>query len=92
MKILRSPVPVIATFVLARPSRRRHLGFVLFVCCALLSAGVAWFAFSKPALRIEGEERISIADFGNGATVRHAFVMPVDGLGSVSVRISVDRL
>jgi hypothetical protein len=73
-------------------SRRSHLGFVLFVCsCALLFAYVVWFVFFKPALRIEGKERISIADFGNGATVTHAFVMPVDGLHGVSVKISVDR-
>jgi hypothetical protein len=57
----------------------------------LLFAYVVWFVFFKPALRIEGKERISIADFGNGATVTHAFVMPVDGLHGVSVNISVDR-
>ena len=74
-------------------ARRSHLGFVFFVCsCALLFAYVVWFVFFRPAVRIEGKEHISIADFGNGATVRHAFVMPVDGLGSVSVRTSVDRL
>ena len=59
--------------------------------CALLFAYVVWFVVFKPALRIEGKERISIADFGNGATVTHAFVMPVDGLHGVSVKISVDR-
>ena len=59
--------------------------------CALLFASVVWFVSFKPALRIEGKERISIADFGNGATVTHAFVMPVDGLHGVSVKISVDR-
>ena len=85
MRMLRS--------ILDRSSRRSHLGLVLFVCsCALLFACVVWFVFFKPALRIEGNERMSIAGFGNGATVRHAFVMPVDGLGSVSVRTSVDRL
>ena len=60
--------------------------------CALLFAYDGWFVLFKPAaLRIEGKEPMSIADFGNGATVRHAFVMPVDGLSDVSVKISADQ-
>ena len=71
----------------------RRTRLALFMCgCALLLAYDAWFLFSRPvALRIEGNEPISIAEFGNGATVRHAFVMPVDGLRDVSVKISADQ-
>jgi hypothetical protein len=63
------------------------------VCgCAFLIAFPAWFILNRPiALRIEGTEPISIAEFGSGATVRHAFVMPVDALNGVSVKISADQ-
>lgn len=60
--------------------------------CAFLIAYTAWFILNRPiALRIEGTEPISIAEFSTGATVRHAFQMPVDGLSEISVRISADQ-
>lgn len=71
----------------------RRTRLALVTCgCALFLAYDAWFLFNTPvALRIEGNEPLSIAGFGSGATVRHAFVMPVDGLRDVSVKISADQ-
>jgi hypothetical protein len=78
---------------LQRRTGRGRLGLALFVCgCAFLIAYPAWFILSRPiALRIEGTEPISIAEFGTGAAVRHAFQMPVDGLSEIRVRISADQ-
>lgn len=74
-------------------NRRGRLGLALYVSgCVFLIASPVWFALNRPVvLRIEGAEPISIAGFGTGATVRHAFQMPVDALSGISVRISSDQ-
>ena len=60
--------------------------------CAFLIAYPPWFFLNRLiALRIEGTEPISIAEFGTGAAVRHAFKMPIDGLSEISVRLSADQ-
>lgn len=74
-------------------THRGRLGLALFVGgCVFLIAYPVWSVLNRPiALRIEGTEPLSIAEFGTGAAVRHAFQMPVDGLSEISVRISADQ-
>ena len=70
---------------------------LLFVCICTALVGYEAYRFydttvlHAPTVMIEGEQRIQISAFGDGAQVTQAFGMTADGLRGVSVQLSTDR-
>src|SRR5438876_4941251 len=72
---------------------RRVIARALFACACASLLGYATFVvfFKDVVARTEGKQPIPIAEFANGTTVTHAFLMDGDSLHAVSVRIVADR-
>ena len=69
---------------------RLRLAAVLAVICSGLIALEAYLVFYDrvDTFQIEGKQAYEVAEFSNGGTVSHAFLMRGDGLQSVSVMFS----